>query len=171
MEDLIFYFLSFLTILGALGTIFNRSNIYSALSLIVSMFGIAGLFALMEAHFLAVIQIAIYAGAVMVLVLFVIMLLNTEGRRDGKMAGRLFWLYGSIFGGGLLLIYLPRILDAFSGLLSVKANPLVSLIPGTVENLSIVLYGKHIFAFELASVLMLAALVSAILVGKSKDES
>lgn len=170
MEQFLFYLISTVCILGALGTIFNKNSINSALCLIVTMFGIAGLFALLEAHFLAVIQIAVYAGAVMVLVLFVIMLLNTEGQKTPA-HGRAFWIYGVFFGAGLLFIYLPRILDGFAGVLNLSANPLNNIVSGSVENLSELLYGQHVFAFELASGLMLAALVSAVLVGKSKDES
>ncbi|NIQ02026.1 MAG: NADH-quinone oxidoreductase subunit J, partial [Nitrospinaceae bacterium] len=79
MELLIFYPIALLCVILALGVIFNKSPIGSAICLIGMMLGLAGVFALQHAHFLAILQVIIYAGAIMVLFLFVIMLLNLKG--------------------------------------------------------------------------------------------
>jgi len=82
MELLIFYPLAGICILFALGVIINNSPVNSAISLIGMMLGLAGIFILQQAHFIAVLQIIIYAGAIMVLFMFVIMLLNLKGKGE-----------------------------------------------------------------------------------------
>jgi NADH-quinone oxidoreductase subunit J len=79
MELLIFYPLAGLCVAFALGVVINNSPVGSAMSLIAMMLGLAGIFVLQQAHFIAVLQIIIYAGAIMVLFMFVIMLLNLKG--------------------------------------------------------------------------------------------
>ena len=76
--DIIFYFLSALIIVASIGVVVLKNPVYSALSLIATLLGVACVFAIMQAHFLAVVQVIVYAGAIMVLVLFVLMLLNVK---------------------------------------------------------------------------------------------
>ena len=94
MELLIFYPLAGLCVLFALGVVVSNSPINSAISLIGMMLGLAGIFVLLQAHFIAVLQIIIYAGAIMVLFMFVIMLLNLKVRekmRSGKVGIKTFY--------------------------------------------------------------------------------
>ena len=84
MELLIFYPLAGLCVLFALGVVINNSPIYSAISLIGMMLGLAGVFILLQAHFIAILQIIIYAGAIMVLFMFVIMLLNLKDKGEDE---------------------------------------------------------------------------------------
>ena len=105
MELLIFYPLAIFTVLLALGVVFNNSPIGSAVSLIAMMLGLSAIFVVLQAHFLAVLQIIIYAGAIMVLFMFVIMLLNLKGDdKAWKMRDRN--LYLSIMTGVLVLLAL-----------------------------------------------------------------
>ena len=84
MELLIFYPLAGLCVLFALGVVINKSPVGSAMSLIGMMLGLAGIFVLLQAHFIAILQIIIYAGAIMVLFMFVIMLLNLKGKGEDE---------------------------------------------------------------------------------------
>src|SRR3954470_12455254 len=98
-----FWFLAVVSILGALSCITRTNPVASALCLVLTLFGLAGMFALLDAHFLAVLQIIVYAGAIMVLFLFVIMLLNA-GRPGtaGDMRGTAGKLTAVVMGGALV---------------------------------------------------------------------
>ena len=153
----IFVILAAFALLGSLGLVLFKKTIYSALSLIFTMTCLAGIYALQGAHFLALTQIAVYAGAIMVLVLFVIMLLNI-GHETGK-RNILLWL-GVFFISGIFLLKLsPLFLLQGSGVFDVR-----------VEDFGNLIFGKYLFVFELTSLLILSALVSAVLIARKSDD-
>ena len=171
MTQAFFWLLSGIAILGAIACITGRNALMSALSLVVTLFALAGLYVLLDAHFIAVMQIIVYAGAIMVLFLFVIMLLNVG--RVGTvtdMKGRGGKLAAAILGVGLVveLLAMRRLLPADS----------FRLPPGTMANLTIQrgavgivaepLFRAYLVPFEITSVLLLAAVVGAVVLAKRR---
>ncbi|MGP0564465.1 NADH-quinone oxidoreductase subunit J family protein [Nitrospina sp. 32_T5] len=165
MELLIFYPLGGLCLLLALGVVFNNSPIGSAVSLIGMMLGLAGIFVLLQAHFLAILQVIIYAGAIMVLFMFVIMLLNLKQDLTWKTRERNLFL--SILTGLLVLGVLYKFIDLTLG--TEFNNP--AMVPdtfGTTEEVGTKLFTDYVLPFEVASILLLAAMVGAVVLAKSK---
>ncbi len=166
MELLIFYPLAIFTVLLALGVVFNNSPIGSAVSLIAMMLGLAGVFVVLQAHFLAVLQIIIYAGAIMVLFMFVIMLLNLKGDdKAWKMRDRN--LYLSITTGVLVLLGLYKLIEKITD----TEFSEMAAVPdafGTTEQIGTVLFTDYVLPFEVASILLLAAMVGAVVLAKTK---
>ena len=166
VESVAFYLLSAVSVVSALLVVTRRNPVMSVLCLILNFFCLAGLYLTLRAQFIAVIQIIVYAGAIMVLFLFVIMLLNlgderrlTEGMNIKK-----------IVAGGLTLALLSEIvyiLAGFSGGRPMAISPLSANI-GTVENIGTQLYTRFLFPFEITSLLLTAAIVGAIVLAKKK---
>ena len=167
MELLIFYPLAGLCVLLALGVVFNNSPVGSAISLIGMMLGLAGIFILQPAHFIAILQIIIYAGAIMVLFMFVIMLLNLKKGDDTGWTAREKNLLLSILTGLLAIGILYKISDIiFSRKMATPA-----ILPdsfGTVANIGKTLFTDYVLPFEVASILLLAAMVGAVVLAKTK---
>lgn len=158
MSDTMFMFLSVMIVLASIGVVAFKQPLHSALSLILCMMGVAGIFALLGAHFLAIAQVIVYAGAVMVLVVFVLMLLNAK---EEKTKGGHWVSFLAIAVGGLFVLALvPLIHDAFGTLKLSDVNP--SLV-GTVKEMGKVLYTRYLFPFEIASVLIMTAIVGAVM--------
>ncbi|MCA6442708.1 MAG: NADH-quinone oxidoreductase subunit J [Bacteroidetes bacterium] len=159
----IFGILSFLAIMFALMVVFSRNPINSVLYLVLTFFCVAGHYLLMNAQFLAVVHIVVYSGAIMVLFLFVIMLMNLNENTEPQRT----WLTKIIAGvaGGLLLVVLVGSLKGAEQLqlASYGASQI-----GLVKNLGKVLFSEFLFPFEIVSVLLLAALVGAIMIGKKE---
>lgn len=173
MAELLFYVFAAVALGGAFGVVLSRNPVGSLLFMVGTLASIAGIFVLFEAHFLAAIQIMVYAGAVMVLFLFVIMLLNLghEYRKDfhfgigmmaafavtGLLAGLLARELGS-GGSDALLAYYPGP-EAMDALLAEK---------GAIGAIAHPLYTDYVLAFELTGILLLVALVGAIAIAKRK---
>ena len=166
MELLIFYPLALVSVGLAFGVIFNKSPIGSAVCLIGMMLGLAAVFVLLQAHFLAILQVLIYAGAIMVLFMFVIMLLNLKD--DGKVwkvRERNIWL--SSLTGAMMVGVLYKIIDITA---SAEFNA-PAKVPdefGTVAMVGTSLYTDFVLPFEVASILLLAAMVGSVVLAKSK---
>lgn len=159
----IFGILSFMAIMFALMVVFSRNPVNSVLYLVLTFFCIAGHYLLLNAQFLAVVHIAVYAGAIMVLFLFVIMLMNLN--EDAEPRRTLVSKIISGVLGGMLLIVLVGVLKGSSQLgLSSYGHENI----GLVKNLGHVLFHEFLFPFEIVSVLLLSALVGAIMIGKKE---
>lgn len=163
-RELLFLAFAVITVASALLAVTRRHPMSSALYLIVTLFAVAGLFVLRDAHFLAVVQVMIYAGAVAVVLFpFVIMLINIPADRlpaDRKVTG--LRLVGATLSGLLLLQV---------AVFAKKAG--LSPIPGggdegTIESVGRSLFSEHLLAFELTSVLLLAAAVGALVLARRK---
>ena len=168
MELLIFYPLAVLCALFALGVVINNSPVGSAMSLIGMMLGLAGIFILQQAHFIAILQIIIYAGAIMVLFMFVIMLLNLKGEGEDKnWRGRdknlLLTVLSSLLAAGVLY----KIIEVTSsGNFNSPALPPDTF--GTVREVGTILFTEFVLPFEVASILLLVAMIGAVVLAKSK---
>jgi NADH-quinone oxidoreductase subunit J len=159
----VFGVLSFLAIMFALMVVFSRNPVNSVLYLVLTFFCIAGHYLLLNAQFLAVVHIAVYAGAIMVLFLFVIMLMNLNQDTEPQKTAISKLIAGVI--GGMLLIVMVGALRGTNELQQAQQG--YSQI-GLVANLGRVLFHEFLFPFEIVSVLLLSALVGAIMLGKKE---
>ncbi|PSR56606.1 NADH-quinone oxidoreductase subunit J [Adhaeribacter arboris] len=164
MTGSLFYFLTFLTLIAALGVVFSRNPVYSVLFLILTFFSLSGHYILLNAQFLAAVNVIVYAGAIMVLFLFVIMFLNLNKETEQHKSA-LVKVAGVISGGMLLIVMVAALKDApVEGYNAATFNSQI----GLVENLGKVLFKNYLLPFELASVLFLAAMVGAVMLGKKE---
>lgn len=166
MELLIFYPLAGVILVLALGVVFNNSPIGSAVSLIGMMLGLAGVFVLLQAHFLAILQVIIYAGAIMVLFMFVIMLLNLKGP-DRAWKSRERNLFLSILTSLMVVGVLYKFIDITVGT-DFDSPADVPRTFGTTAEVGTKLFTDYVLPFEVASILLLAAMVGAVVLAKSK---
>jgi len=163
LNEILFWLLSAMSIGCALGVILSRNPVKSVLFLIATFFSISGHYVLMNAQFLAIVNIIVYAGAIMVLFLFVIMLMNLNTDAEPQKS-RIIQMAAVISGGALFLIII-------SALRTVSLNP-EGLDSGgnlgLIHNLGMVLFSDYVLPFELSSVLFLSAMVGAIVIGKKE---
>lgn len=162
MDQFLFFLVAFLAVSSAVYFVFAKNPLYAILSLIVTMFSIAGMYILLNAQFLAIIQIIVYAGAIMVLFLYILMMLNLNKQDESKKNNTLKFV--GVFTAGLLLI---GVLGVFRG---VQNNHVVvenvDKGVGLTKNLGRLLFNEYVLPFELASILILAGIVGAVLIGK-----
>lgn len=158
----LFYVLAVLTAAGAFSVLLARNPIYAAMSLVATFFGIAGIYVLLSAHLIAALQIIVYAGAIMVLFVFVIMLLNLSepGSRVGPVKG---W---HVVGGAAAVIGAGILYVVFESL-PADAPPAPEGF-GTVAGVGELLFRQYVLPFEATSILLLVAIVGAVVVAKGK---
>lgn len=170
MEQVLFYLFAFVAVATALYVVAARNPIHSALSLIGTFFALAGTYVLLGAHLLAVLQILVYAGAIMMLFVFVIMLLNLNDEDFGetrttpmKIAGA-----GALAVGGLVLGW--RVLRGAGDDVPAHLAGGIASLPGfgTTEAVGRALYGPYLLPFEVTSLLLLVAIVAAVVIAKAK---
>src|SRR5262245_1817567 len=159
----LFYVFAALAVVSALGMVLNlRNTVAAAMSLVVTMISLAGIFVLLEAHLVAVIQIMVYGGAIVVLFLFVVMLLNL--RTDEFAPGR---QWPTKLAAGLVVLAVgAELVRLLSGEL-----PAAGELPpgfGGYRMLGISLYTDYVLLVEMASLLLLAAIVGALILAKRK---
>ena len=168
MPFILFFVFALISIGGALLLIMAREPIHSALSLIVVMMSLAGLYLMLGAEFVAAVQIIVYAGAIMVLFVFVIMLLNAgvEERTDySKMAK-----YAGIPLGFLLLLDLAHwMAHSLIGKTPANGAGSANVVLVSTRDLSVQLFQKYLFPFEATSILILIAILGALVLAK-RDE-
>ena len=163
-EAVSFYAFTGLMLAAALSVVFNRRPIYSVLSLLVVMFCLAALFVMLGAYFVAALQVLLYAGAVLVLFLFVVMLLNLEPETLARM--RVFTLRGAgTLAAAWLLVLLIKVFW-----LSAQQPPSPAAPSGTVESIGRLLFTTYLLPFELTSFIILAAITGAVTLAKQKSE-
>lgn len=147
----------------ALGVILSRNPIKSVLFLIATFFAISGHYLLMNAQFLAIVNIIVYAGAIMVLFLFVIMLMNLNTDAEPQKS-RIVQMAAVISGGALFLIIIAALRTVDMNPQPVDAKGDI----GLIHNLGKVLFQKYVLPFELSSVLFLSAMIGAMVIGKKE---
>ena len=160
LQEVLFVILSLMAILCALGVVLSRNPINSVIFLILTFFAIAGHYILLNAQFLAVVHIIVYAGAIMVLFLFVIMLMNLNAESEPQKS-HLIKFAGALTGGILLLVLVGALKKADAVILSPGSNDI-----GLIKNLGHTLFHHDVFPFELSSVLFLSAMIGAVVLGK-----
>ncbi|MDP1558960.1 MAG: NADH-quinone oxidoreductase subunit J [Nitrosomonas sp.] len=160
-QDIVFYFFAIILILSALGVITSRNPVYSALLLVLSFVTCAGLWLLLEAEFLAITLVLVYVGAVMVLFLFVVMMLdiNLDRLREG------FWKwfpFGALIAIVLVAEMAMVLMGGNFGLDQMPAPSPQAADYSNTKELGRLIYTEYVYAFELAAVILLVAMVAAI---------
>lgn len=157
------YIFGILTFVSACGVVFSRKSLHSALSLVATLFLVAVHFALLEADFLATLQVLIYAGAIMVLVVFVIMLLGLDEQVENpvlKLPALFAALLCGIFAGVFVYVF------SKASILFVVAEPSSPTVLGDAHSVARLLFTEYIFPFEVVGVLLLAAVIGAALLAR-----
>lgn len=162
----LFFFLSFVAVVSALMVLLSKKPIHGVLYLTLTFFILAAHYILLNAQFLAVVHIIVYAGAIMVLFLFTVMLLNLNIK--GEFEKPVIARFIAAIAGGLLFLVLIGVLKSFD--IQVTGNPQATQI-GLVKNLGKVLYSQYLLPFELSSVLFLAAMVGAVMLGRKDNNT
>ena len=171
--QLVFYVLAAVVVAGAIGVIAFKSPVHAALSLLASFLGVAGVFVLLHAEFLAAVQVLVYAGGVMVLFLFVIMLVKARAiPREPQYVGRLL---PAAVGLGVLLAVLVGA-GVWAAATRTPANPaalrLAAGLPlGNTEAVGWSLYRDYLLPFEVVSIVLLVAMIGAIVLGRKETET
>ena len=160
ITQLLFWVLSFVALFSAVMVVTSKNPVYSVLWLIITFFTISGHYILLNAQFLAIVNIIVYAGAIMVLFLFVIMLMNLSQNNEPK-KNKWLRLVGAIAGGSLLLVLVAALRDTEAGMAQVGTGNI-----GLIQNLGQVLFRDYVVPFEISSVLFLSAMVGAVIIGK-----
>jgi NADH-quinone oxidoreductase subunit J len=155
----LFYFLSFVAIFSALLVVFSKNPVYSVLYLIITFFAIAGHYILLNAQFLAVVHVIVYAGAIMVLFLYVIMLLNLNQEAEPHKSNLV--KIAAVVCAGLMMVIMIGTLRGVSQAVQETGTNI-----GYVKNLGKVLFNEFLLPFEISSILLLAAMVGVVMVGK-----
>lgn len=167
MEQFLFYSIGTVAIASGLLLVITRNPVHSAMYLIVTLFCLAGLFALLNAHFLAVIQILVYAGAIMVLFLFVVMLLNLKSVQNEF--EKLFSL--KILGVGAAVLLLLEIVYLISkgsslGLQGGLSPDVIVSEGGNTEAIGKLLFTEYLLPFEITSILLIVAIIGTVVLAK-----
>ena len=164
--QILFFFLATVAIAAGLGMLLSKSPVSSALWLVLNLFCIAGLYLTLNAEFIAVVQILVYAGAIMVLFLFVIMLLNLDALPDIKNLG-----WGKIFGFVLGMSVLAMLCFVVASSLDILPYAISSgraAEIGSAQSLGIELFSKYALPLEIIGILLLAATIGAVMIAKRK---
>jgi len=162
---ILFSFLAIIAIASAILTIASRHAVRSAMALVVHFFMLSGLYLTLNAQFLAVLQILVYAGAIMVLVIFVIMLLNVGDEEKSKNQ----FQAKQYIAVGLAVTFSLVLVSMFIANFNVRQfDPAMSISAGTVQSLGKELFTNFLFPVEAIAILLTAAIVGAIVLAKRK---
>ncbi len=157
MSLLFFYLFATVLVLASLGVVFARNPLYNVLSLVVVIFSLSSLFVLLEAFFVGIILLLVYAGAVLVFFLFVVMCLNLNSPTFTTLEQSRFrilgWVAGLTFMSGFFLVFRSFLETRTLGLTSVR---------GTIENIGQILFTDYLLPFELTSLLLLIAIFAIV---------
>jgi NADH-quinone oxidoreductase subunit J len=169
METVVFVLAGAMVLAGALGVVLRANPVHCALSLIVTLFGIAVLFIAQDANFLAAVQVIVYAGAIVVLFLFVIMFLGVDRADDLRvepLGGQR--IAAAVVGIGVVALVIAALASTgfeATGITS-SVGPLADSDTYDISTLSDALFTKYVFAFELTSVLLVIAVVGAVVLAR-----
>lgn len=161
-----FYVFALMSLAGGVLTITRRNAVYSAIWLIVSLLGVAGLYLLQQAEFLFAVQIILYIGGITVLFLFVIMLVNLDQAAKERQFNRQ-WLLGIVV---VLLVgvQIVALLRSGAGVFRLPQETPMPPGEGNVEQLADILFSEYLLPFEIASLLLLVAIVGSVMMAKKR---
>jgi NADH-quinone oxidoreductase subunit J len=168
-EMVVFLAFAFVAVVTGIGVIFARNAVYSALLLVANFFCLAVFYVLLNAQFLAAVQITVYAGAIMVLFVFVIMLLSPASEKNVlRRGGR-----QGLIAIPLAIVFIAQAVVAIaSGVMSTSKGPYtlehINELGGSVQAVGSVLFTDYLLPFEIASLLLIVALVGAVVLGKRR---
>jgi NADH-quinone oxidoreductase subunit J len=167
MDTAFFYFFALLVLGGGILTITRRNAIHSAVCLIVSLIGVAGLYLLQKAEFLFAVQIILYIGGIMVLFLFVIMLVNLDEQAKERQFNGQRWIALAcvVVVGAQVYYFMSKGTGAFQ---LGAAAPDVVATEGNTELIAKALFEQYLLPFEIASVLLLVAVVGSVVMAKKR---
>lgn len=171
LDSLLFYAFATLVLVGAVLTITLRNVVHCAVWLIVALLGVAGLFLVQGAEFLAGVQVIVYIGGIMVLFLFVIMLVPISEELRQRRFAQQKWL--AVIGVGVLAVELGILVSRGVGALGpgeAGPPPEIGDITRNAEEVGYVLFSEYLLAFELASILLLVAIIGAVVMSKVRTE-
>ncbi len=164
MIDIMFAALAFFAITGAVAMLLYKSPIYAALGLLISVISVGGLFALLSASFMFMVQIIVYAGAIMTLLLFILMYLNID-EKDLPQEPKRNFLIG--LGIAIMLPINALILDTIAKMPQADMS-IVEEGFGGVKEIGLILYKDWLIPFELISILLLVALIGSVVLAKKR---
>lgn len=165
--EILFFILAGLTLLSGIMTVTTKNPIHSILYLIITFFSISGHYVLLNAQFLAVINIIVYAGAIMVLFLFVVMIMNLNN--EDRSFSKSFVIMAATLASAIFLVLTIRIFNQSE----VNSTQLLTAGGdiGLTESLGTVLYSQYVIPFELASILFMGSMIGAVMLSrKTKKE-
>ena len=162
MEALLFWIFSIVGVVCGGMVVWHRNPMGSAIYLVVTMLCLSGLYALLHGAFVAVLQVLIYAGAVMVLMLFVIMMLNVRAEGGAREGGAPVWAVAGVIG--LIVVF------KIGALFSFGLPPEAAAEFGTIQGVGALLFNAYVLPFELISVLLLIAVIGAVILSKREAE-
>ncbi len=164
VTQILFWVLSVLALFSALMVVTSKNPVHSVLWLVVTFFAISGHYILLNAQFLAIVNIIVYAGAIMVLFLFVIMLMNLSKNIEPR-KNRWLKLAGGVAGGSLLLVLVAALKNTEIKQQVAQVN---SGSIGLIKDLGKELFSTYVVPFEISSILFLSAMVGAVVIGKKE---
>ena len=164
ITQILFWILSVMALFSALMVITSKNPMHSVIWLIIVFFAISGHYLLMNAQFLAIVNIIVYAGAIMVLFLYVLMLMDLKKETEPQKS-RWLKLAGAVAGGSLLLVLVAALKDTEIRQQQALVNE-GSI--GLIKNLGRELFTKYVVPFEISSILFLSAMVGAVVIGKKE---
>ena len=168
IEVIVFLIAGGACLVGALGVVFARNPVHSALMLVMTLFGIAVLFVVQEAHFLAVVQVIVYAGAIVVLIMFVIMLLGVDRTQALELRSLPAQVPAAVLFGvaglAVLVVAIISVDDPATGLVGFGGQ--VDETVPDIDQLARSLFGDYLYAFELTSLLLVIAVVGAVVLAR-----
>ena len=164
ITPILFWILSVMALFSALMVITSKNPMHSVIWLIIVFFAISGHYLLMNAQFLAIVNIIVYAGAIMVLFLYVLMLMDLKKETEPQ-KNRWLKLAGAVAGGSLLLVLVAALKKADIGkqIAETRTGDI-----GLIENLGETLFTEYVVPFEISSILFLSAMVGAVVIGKKE---
>jgi NADH-quinone oxidoreductase subunit J len=173
VELFVFVCASIMILVGALGVVVRSNPVHAALSLVLTLFGVAVMFVAQHAEFLAAVQVIVYAGAIVVLFLFVIMLLGVDRAEDLRtepLAAQR-WIAGLV-GVAMLGLLVTAILTGIDAVYP-RGEGIASVVAGdnpdaNIDQLAHIIFSDYVVAFELTSVLLLVAVVGTVLLARKR---
>ena len=165
ITQILFWILSIIALASALMVVTSKNPVFSVIWLIITFFTISGHYILLNAQFLAVVNIIVYAGAIMVLFLFVIMLMNLSKDTEPQ-KNKWLKMAGAIAGGLLLLVLVAAFRNTERSMAEMTTGDI-----GLIQNLGKVLFNEYVVPFEISSVLFLSAMVGAVVLGKREKSA
>jgi NADH-quinone oxidoreductase subunit J len=166
LDTVLFYIFAALTLGGGILTVTRRNAVHSAIWLITSLLGVAGLYLLQKAEFLAGVQVILYVGGIMVLFLFVIMLVNLDQAAKERRFNSLKWIALVCVAG--LAVEAVWFVSKGGARLTLAAPENMTPALGNSEQISRMLFSQYLLPFELASILLLVAIIGAVVMAKKR---
>ena len=162
ITPILFWVLSVVALFSALMVITSKNPVHSVIWLILVFFAISGHYLLLNAQFLAIVNIIVYAGAIMVLFLYVLMLMDLKKETEPQ-KNRWLKLAGAVAGGSLLLVLVAALkqVEIGNNIAETRTGDI-----GLIENLGKILFSEYVVPFEISSILFLSAMVGAVVIGK-----